>query len=874
MTSRVELRELELSQHRVLSLKSHSALDSSMDNFAPIRTLLRWHGTPLGTVDTSTIDRVLLDAFPYYNGSLYAELIRTSLTQNTPDAHPHRWRIQSALNAFLPETHSDRTLTVAYCFSDNVSTDGSNRTALIESLLNQTHPHLQILLIEYGTEYGTYDSTMGSVIQNEFSQLCERYANVEYYATAQLDLEAAQQVALDKYSGDLLSFVDDRTVFDSGWAAATAQLFDRNPSVRLMTGLTLSLDLSAPNQVPYENLYGFACGFTRQWIQWPTLPSTTSPSWTQLGVMQYGSPLNLVIHRDLIQGPHPFSWFGISQALLQGEILVYEPRSIVRFRLPETPAQIEQAIAQGMRSFYTYLRTSTRRYPALRWKFLTLGLWKLTRVLGAWVKTYGLPRRWFTAELCAIFTALKSPLKSSLIKVPFSKRDSEGSSLTQSPGLRTAEVFTLELSQPIAVLYAPDSNSIRLYVKWCDRLLGYIRIDHYGKPIGIDRIADALVDQFLPQILSIPFPNYPNSVWQASEQAISQYFAQAIKPIAPIAKLVPLPDTVSVSIIVPTCDRPEDLRRCLTHLQQIQTQRPVEIIVADNRPLRGSAARVLKDFPRIKLIEETRVGSSYARNAAIAASTGDLVVTIDDDVTVPSDWLEKLIAPFNRSEVLSVCGGVLPLVLDTPAQLMFEDLKGGLCFGFERREVNKAWLDSFQTGMPPIWELGVSANAAFRSTIFADPAVGLMEESLGAGTPTAGAEENHFAYKILRSGGTIIYDPSAYVWHHHRRTLKAFYHQVHGQMVSCPALNLTLWLQEGDLRGRQQLFIHMPRYFWQCWRDRILGRSKTPGIILFHEFKGYFMGFWGYWKSQRLVKRQGRSDRYISVNHRVNPRQS
>lgn len=855
MTSRVELMELELSKHRILLAQSCHGLGASSDDpILIIRTLLRWHGTPLGTTDTPTMEKLGSNAFPYYNGSLYAELIRNSLTQDTPDAHPHRWLIQNSLNSLSKKVYSDRKITVAHCFSSdqshNKSTDRSNRTALLESLLNQTHSHLQILLIEYGTP-------IDSAIQNEFSH----YDHVEYYAIPQMDLEAAQQVALDKCSGDLMSFVDDRTVLDLGWAAATAQLFDRNPSVRLMTGLTLPLSLSAKNQVPYESLYGLACGFTRRWIQW-----NTSPSWTQLGVMQYGSPLNLVIHRNLIQSSQQFSWSGMTQALLQGEILVYEPRSIVRFRLPETPAQIEQAISQGTNLFYTYLRASTRLHPALRWKFLTLGIWKLTRVLGAWVKTYGLPRSWFTAELRAIFTTLKSfrdPLK-----VPFPRDHLGGLNLGKSPGSKTATVSTLELSQPIATLYAPDSNSIRLYLKWRDRLLGYVSIHHHGKTVGIDRIADTLVDQFLPQLLAIPFPDDPNSAWQASEQAVSQYFAQAKKPIASIAKSVPLPDTVSVSIIVPTCDRPEDLRRCLTHLQQLQTQRPVEIIVADNRPLKGSAAKVLKDFPRVKLVKEPRVGSSYARNAAIAISKGDLVVTIDDDVTVPSDWLEKLIAPFNRSEVMSVCGGVLPLMLDTPAQLMFEELKGGLCFGFERKEVDRAWLDSFQTGMPPIWELGVSANAAFRSTIFADPTVGLMAENLGAGTPTAGAEENHFAYKILRSGGTIIYDPSAHVWHHHRRTLRAFYRQVQGQMISCPALNLTLWLQEGDLRGRQQLLIHMPRYFWQCWRDRLLGRSKTPWIILFYEFKGYLIGFWAYWESQRMVKRQGKSDRYIPVHQR------
>ena len=174
MTNRVGLRELELSQHRIFLAQNGYALESSLDNppAIPIRTLLRWHGTPLGTVDTPTIDRVLSDAFPYYNGSLYAELIRNSLTQTTPDTHPHRWRIQNSLNALPLEAQSDRKITVAYCFSDDVSTDRSNRTALIESLLNQTHLHLQILLIEYGT----HDLLIDYATLRAFGH----YANVKY----------------------------------------------------------------------------------------------------------------------------------------------------------------------------------------------------------------------------------------------------------------------------------------------------------------------------------------------------------------------------------------------------------------------------------------------------------------------------------------------------------------------------------------------------------------------------------------------------------------------------------------------------------------------------------------------------------------------
>ncbi len=863
MANQVELVEVELSQHRVIPTE-YAISPVESDSSLTFRALLRWYGTPLGTVDAPTASQLISNSFPYYNGSLYLELLRDRLTQSQSDRNPNAWRIEQALQRSPHPIHTDLTVTIAYCFSQT-QVERSDRHALLDSLVQQTHRALQILLIEYDCDR---NASIDPVIQT----ILDSNSNFGYYAIAQPDLISAQQLALAQFSGDVISFVDDRTVLDVGWAAATAKLFDRNPEVRIMTGLTLPIGQSSENQVPYENLYGLACGFTRRWIQW-----TKPPTWMELGVMQYGSPMNFAIHRHVVSSISEFSWAALTQALLQGELLVYEPRSIVRHRLPETLSQVEQATYAGMRSFYTYLRTSWALSPHLRLQFLTLGLWKFTRVLGAWVKTYGLPRRWFTAELKGIWDSFTIPLtplergdkKGNLgeswelettLKVPLPKGDLGGSG---RPSRKVSQVFTLELSQPIAPLYAPDAESVRIYIQWCDRLLGYVTIHHAGQPIGIDRIADAIIDQHLSTLLAIPFPDRPNVAWQASEQAIAQYFAPPTKPIQRVKPPAPLPNTVSVSIIVPTCDRPEDLRHCLEHLQQIKPNRPIEIIVADNRPHTGSAAKVLQDFPGVKLIEEPRVGSSYARNAAIVASSGDIVVTVDDDVTVPSEWLEKLIVPFNRPEVMSVCGGVLPLVLDTPAQAMFESVKGGLCFGFETREADKAWLDSFHHGVPPIWELGVSANAAFRSTIFSNPTIGLMEETLGAGTPAGGAEENHYAYKILRSGGTIVYDPSAYVWHHHRRTLLAFYKQVQGQMGSCAPLNLTIWLQEGDRRGRQQLLVNMPRYFLQCWRDRLFHRSKTPWKILFLEIKGYAIGFWAYWESQRLVKQQGRSDRYV-----------
>ena len=93
-------------------------------------------------------------------------------------------------------------------------------------------------------------------------------------------------------------------------------------------------------------------------------------------------------------------------------------------------------------------------------------------------------------------------------------------------------------------------------------------------------------------------------------------------------------------------------------------------------------------------IEEPRPGLSYARNAGFAAATGDILIAIDDDVTVPAGWLERLVAPFARPEVMAVTGHVLPIELETESQCRFEAY-GGLGKGFtalrgERRMVPHA----------------------------------------------------------------------------------------------------------------------------------------------------------------------------------------
>ena len=45
------------------------------------------------------------------------------------------------------------------------------------------------------------------------------------------------------------------------------------------------------------------------------------------------------------------------------------------------------------------------------------------------------------------------------------------------------------------------------------------------------------------------------------------------------------------------------------------------------------------------------------------------------------------------------------------------------------------------------------------SSLFSDAAVGLLDEALGAGTPTGCSEDTYLFYRMLSAGHTIVYEP-------------------------------------------------------------------------------------------------------------------
>ena len=239
------------------------------------------------------------------------------------------------------------------------------------------------------------------------------------------------------------------------------------------------------------------------------------------------------------------------------------------------------------------------------------------------------------------------------------------------------------------------------------------------KPISPARLRDALVDQLNPKLIA---------EFNHGHDCVQGWNQDSNGTVNPAAALPQLPDRVSVSVVLATYDRPVQLNLTLKALREQDSSREIEIVVVDNHPSSGLTPPIVAQYPGVVLVSEHRPGLAYARNAGFVISRGDIVVATDDDVMMPPDWLELLLAPFIRNEIAIVTGNVLPYELETESQYLFEEY-GGLGRGFNEIEAGLSWLTESKIKAAPTWELGATANAAFRAKVFRDPRIGLMDEA-------------------------------------------------------------------------------------------------------------------------------------------------
>jgi glycosyltransferase involved in cell wall biosynthesis len=214
-----------------------------------------------------------------------------------------------------------------------------------------------------------------------------------------------------------------------------------------------------------------------------------------------------------------------------------------------------------------------------------------------------------------------------------------------------------------------------------------------------------------------------------------------------------MPDELKISCVIPTFNRGKVLVDSIETLLE-QTRKAHEIIIVDqSTEVPPDVAERLNQWQlagSIQWIQQAEPNASMARNRGALASTGDIILFLDDDIQVGPGFIESYALAFADDAVRGVAGQILEGNRTTVDELdpRSSDPEIGwlYCRGNYTRPIQGAFV--------------ISANMGVLRTDFF--AVGGMNERFYRG---AYREEGDFAQRWRKSGRVFHFRPDVSLFH-------------------------------------------------------------------------------------------------------------
>ena len=222
----------------------------------------------------------------------------------------------------------------------------------------------------------------------------------------------------------------------------------------------------------------------------------------------------------------------------------------------------------------------------------------------------------------------------------------------------------------------------------------------------------------------------------------------------------PCPD---VSVVVPTYNRSDRLRRVLQSLdRQITTTYEARafsfdvVVVSDGSTddTVEMAEKLVTRYP-LQVLQQENSGPAAARNRGVQATTGRIIVFIDDDVIPAPGCLRAHFSRHDASRDLVVIGPML-----TPGDA---DLSPWVAW--EQHQLYKQY-ERFAAGEPAYPRQFYTGNASLLRTAF--------EEAGGFDTAFRRAEDVELALRMGQRGQSFVFEPDAEAHHYAERSLESW----------------------------------------------------------------------------------------------------
>jgi glycosyltransferase involved in cell wall biosynthesis len=223
--------------------------------------------------------------------------------------------------------------------------------------------------------------------------------------------------------------------------------------------------------------------------------------------------------------------------------------------------------------------------------------------------------------------------------------------------------------------------------------------------------------------------------------------------------------SVPVSILICTRNRAPHLHGTLRSVNQVSIPdhlSPV-LVVVDNGST-DATPELLRSSPvenmPLRRAVEPEPGVSNARNTALREAEGEILLWLDDDVRVSTDWLDCMTRPILKEQVEAVTGAVeLARSRKRPWMQPF----------------HRTALASTESIDPENPKNIISANMAFSRSVLDD--VHGFDPELGPGTQVGALEDTLFSWQVREAGHRIGMVTETTVKHHfdeQRLTREAF----------------------------------------------------------------------------------------------------
>lgn len=210
---------------------------------------------------------------------------------------------------------------------------------------------------------------------------------------------------------------------------------------------------------------------------------------------------------------------------------------------------------------------------------------------------------------------------------------------------------------------------------------------------------------------------------------------------------------IKYSIIICSFNRFEHLSKTIeSAIQALKSRKDYELLIIDNNSTDNTAKlnELYNSKKEVKYYCEINQGLSHARNRGITEATGEILIYLDDDISLPENYFEICDSIFDNPDVKIAGGKVLPYKVEIPEWLpkKFYYLASVFDIGNEIKETSQL----------------MGGNCALRKEVVEK--VGKYDISLGrTGKKLMGGEENDYFDRARRLGYKLIYNPELFIFH-------------------------------------------------------------------------------------------------------------